>query len=101
SPAHRGPAPMRSSLSDPASPSTLNFPGVTVSLMLTERASAPQDGALTRCAILTFNRHSNGGLGHEITERIQIPCPHHRVPRLGGAVRRQRKRAPASTSMTP
>jgi hypothetical protein len=29
---------MRSSLSDPASPSTLNFQGVTVSLMLAERA---------------------------------------------------------------
>src|SRR5436309_12658154 len=38
SPAHRGPAPMRSSLSDPASPSTLNSQGVTVSLMLAERA---------------------------------------------------------------
>src|SRR5437016_9024311 len=31
---------MRSSLSDPASPSTLNFPGVTVSLMLAERGLA-------------------------------------------------------------
>jgi hypothetical protein len=36
------------------------------------RASAPQDGPLTRCAIsLTVIR--NGGLGHEITERVWHP----------------------------
>src|SRR5947209_10330415 len=32
---------MRSSLSEPASPSTLNFTGVTVSLMLPETAASP------------------------------------------------------------
>jgi ribosomal-protein-alanine N-acetyltransferase len=39
---------MRSSLSDPASPSTLNFQGVTVSLILAERARRNQLAILQR-----------------------------------------------------
>jgi hypothetical protein len=36
---------VRSSLSNPASPSTLNFQGVTVSLILAERAARRLHGA--------------------------------------------------------
>src|SRR5207244_7043568 len=38
SPVHRGLVPVRSSSSNPCSPSTLNFRGVAVSLILAERA---------------------------------------------------------------
>src|SRR6266566_3402381 len=41
---------MRSSLSDPASPSTLNFQGVTVSLILAERVTPTGPGFVAGCS---------------------------------------------------
>src|SRR2546427_9242442 len=45
SPVHRGLVPVRSSSSNPCSPSTLNFRGVAVSLILAERVGPPPQWA--------------------------------------------------------
>src|SRR2546427_511479 len=47
SPVHRGLVPVRSSSSNPCSPSTLNFRGVAVSLILAERAELGERGCRT------------------------------------------------------
>jgi len=54
---------MRSSLSNPASPSTLNFQGVTVSLILAERAESVPLAAVMQVFIEEVqdsHRHATG-----------------------------------------
>jgi hypothetical protein len=54
----RGTSKDKTSLSNPTQGKLVPPADVSNPLQYRVRASAPQDGPLTRCAILTFNRHS-------------------------------------------
>src|SRR5438093_12351858 len=82
---------MRSSLSNPASPSTLNFQGVTVSLILAERdLAAPGHAQTDRTGVLAGGWRFNGAhwlcfaksSSETRTTRRRQP-PDHRVNLLG------------------